>query len=176
MFSPMVGENIAIRQIENGEADALWALVDALGHAKDVDYFEKCLALQAAGKRLLFMASLDERDSGYCILNWEPKYGMFRKLAIPEIQDLNVLQEQRKQGIGTAMIHYCEELTRGKGIERMGIGVGLDRSYGAAQRLYTKLGYVPDGNGVTYDRKLLSYGESRPLDDNLCLMMVKSLI
>ncbi len=171
----MVSENIEIRQIENGEADALWALVDALGHAKDVDYFENCLALQEEGKRLLFIASMDGEDVGYCILNWEPKYSMFRKLAIPEIQDLNVLQERRKQGIGGAMIRHCEELAQGKGHEQMGIGVGLDRSYGAAQRLYTKLGYVPDGNGVTYERKLLSYGESRPVDDNLCLMMVKSL-
>ena len=57
----------------------------------------------------------------------------------------------------------------------MGIGVGLYTSYGAAQRLYCKMGYVPDGNGVTYDRKLLAAGEFRPLDDQLCLMMIKDL-
>jgi hypothetical protein len=30
-----------------------------------------------------------------------------------------------------------------------GIGVGLDASYGAAQRLYARRGYVPDGRGLT---------------------------
>ena len=37
------------------------------------------------------------------------------------------------------------------------------------------LGYVPDGSGATYDRLTVAGGEIRPVDDNLCLMMIKAL-
>ena len=47
--------------------------------------------------------------------------------------------------------------------------------FGAAQRLYCKLGYIPDGNGVTYDREAVRAGDMRAVDDLLCLMMVKAL-
>jgi hypothetical protein len=57
----------------------------------------------------------------------------------------------------------------------MGIGVGLHRAFGAAQRLYIRLGYIPDGNGITYDRLQIAPGEFRPVDDDLCLIMVKEL-
>ncbi len=171
----MVSENLSIRQIDDGDIEALWALIEQLGYAKDVDYFEHSLARQKEGKRLVLIAALDGRDAGYCILNWEPKYAAFKKLGIPEVQDINVLHDLRRQGIGSALIRHCENLARDKGYEQIGIGVGVDGSYGAAQKLYIKLGYVPDGNGVSYDRKQLSYGEFRPIDDNLCLMMVKSL-
>ena len=57
----------------------------------------------------------------------------------------------------------------------MGISVALGASYGPAQRLYATLGYMPDGNGVTYDRMAVGFGEMRPVDDDLCLMMVKDL-
>jgi hypothetical protein len=60
-------------------------------------------------------------------------------------------------------------------VKFMGIGVGMPTSYGPAQRLYVKLGYIPDGNGINYDRQSIAFGEFRPVDDDLCLMMVKAL-
>jgi len=110
---------------------------------------------------------------GYCVLNWVPKYGPFKKLGIPEIQDLNVLPDYRQRGLATKLIAHCEEVARSKGHEEMGIGVGMNRSFGAAQRLYVKLGYVPDGQGINYDRIPLESGKFCPNDDQLCLMMVK---
>jgi len=166
---------IAVRSVKDTESGALWDLAGRMDLAKDVDYFERCLDLQNRGLRQFLIAAWEGEDAGYCLLNWQPKYVLFQKLGIAEIQDLNVLPACRKKGVGTALIRECEELARDRGQGQVGIGVGLERSYGAAQRLYAKLGYIPDGNGVTYDRRLLSYGESRPLDDNLCLMMIKSL-
>jgi len=168
--------DIFIRAVKDSESDALWALAGKLGLAKDVDYFEGSLALQKKGSRQFLMATLEGEDAGYCLLNWKPKYALFQKLEIPEIQDLNVLREQRKQGVGTALIRHCENLAQEKGYKQVGIGVGVDSSYGAAQRLYVTLGYVPDGNGVNYDRRQVAYGELRPIDDDLCLMMVKELV
>lgn len=142
---------------------------------KEVGYFEKCLELQEAGKRLLLMAVYDGQDAGYGILNWSPKYGLYKKLNIPEIQDLNVTPDFRRRGIASVFIAHCESLAKQKGYTQMGIAFGLNSFYGAAQRLYIKLGYIPDGEGATYDRKHVAFGDFKPLDDDLCLMLVKDL-
>lgn len=61
----------------------------------------------------------------------------------------------------------------------VGIGVGLyagvEGGYGAAQRLYVKRGYIPDGKGVTYQYKPTIPGNSYPLDDDLVLWFTKKL-
>ena len=53
--------------------------------------------------------------------------------------------------------------------------MGLHSSYGAAQRLYIRMGYVPDGAGVFYDNEPVGFGKMRPLDDNYTLKMTKAL-
>jgi hypothetical protein len=62
----------------------------------------------------------------------------------------------------------------------IGIGVGLyagaDGGYGAAQRLYIKRGYIPDGKGITYNYEPTIPGNSYPLDDDLVLWFTKKLI
>ena len=150
-------------------------IADGMRSAKDTDYFEQCLALQAARKAELLILSDEGTPAGYCLLNWDPKYGLYKKLDIPEIQDLNILPQFRRRGLATMLIKHCENLALNKGKTRMGISFGLDPSYGHAQRLYVKLGYIPDGNGVTYDRICVSAGDFRPIDDDLCLMMIKDL-
>jgi hypothetical protein len=54
-----------------------------------------------------------------------------------------------------------------------GIGVGLYADYGAAQRLYVKRGYIPDGRGASWrDRPVLG-GETVVADDDLALYFTK---
>lgn len=154
---------------------ALWEMTRALGKAQDADYFDQCLELQSQGKREVLIVSADGTDAGYAMLNWIPKYAPFKKLGIPEIQDLNVIPTLRQRGIATDFIKYCEEEARQRGYKEMGIAFGLHSSYGAAQRLYIKLGYIPDGQGATYDRKQIAYGDFKPVDDDLCLMLMKAL-
>lgn len=170
-----MSSRISIRRAENQDISALYTIMERLGYAKDIGYFEHCLELQDKGKRILFIISEDGKDAGYGILNWVPKYTPFKRLGIPEIQDLNVIKDFRKKGLATELIKYCEKLAKDKGHDQMGIAFGLHNSYGAAQRLYIKMGYIPDGEGVTYDRKQIAYGDFKPLDDDLCLMLVKTL-
>ena len=147
----------------------------AQGSHKASDYFVTCLVEQEQGKRLVFIATADGQAAGYGMLNWQPQYALYRRLGMPEIQDMNVAPAFRRRGIASMLIAHCEDLAREKGCTDIGISVGLHADYGAAQRLYVQLGYVPDGYGVTYDRKTVRPGEIRPVDDSLCLMMVKSL-
>lgn len=168
-------ENLEIRQAAVEDIPRLHEMALCMKASKSDDYFDQSITLQDQGERLVLIAVHEGQDAGYCMLSWVPKYGYYRAMGYPEIQDLNVLPDCREKGIATAMIKHCEGLALEKGKKVMGISVGLVASYGPAQRLYTKLGYAPDGQGVTYDRQIVSHGEIRPVDDDLCLMMVKDL-
>lgn len=172
----MDGGNIEIVNAGEGDISALCSVgIHAAGGAKDAAYFTRCLQEQAAGARNVLLAHADGLPAGFAVLNWRPSYALYKRLGIPEIQDLNVAPDFRRRGIATALIRYCEDLARAKGCAQAGISVGLDSGYGAAQRLYVKLGYMPDGFGVTYDREPVRRGELRPVDDDLCLMLVRDL-
>lgn len=111
-------------------------------------------------------------DKGYAVLNNAPKYALYQRLNIPEIQDVFVLPEFRGQRLAKALIQYCESQVKG---EMVGISVPVSPQFGIAQRLYNKMGYIPDGNGVTYDREPCVHNSSVKLDNDLCLMMIKDL-
>lgn len=160
---------ISIRRAGADDLPALYDLYHHLGK-HDEGYFE-----QALKQCEVLMAYLDGKLCGFCLLNWQPRYSLYRKLGIPEIQDLNVLERFRRKGIATLLIEEAEDIARGGNCELVGISVGLTKDYGAAQILYTKMGYVPDGNGVTYDRAGVHFGKSYPMDDDLALMMTKTL-
>lgn len=158
-------------------AGALWDMLEDNNYFQNGKvYYERCLERHANSELDVIVASLkDGLVVGYGLLNWQPKYAYFKKCGLPEIQDLNVISNYRGCGIGQAMIEFCEKCAMAKGYLEMGIGVGLDSSFGAAQRIYARLGYIPDGSGVSYDRKQVAAGEFRPIDENLCIMMSKLL-
>lgn len=166
---------VEIRRTGPDDLGALYALIHTLGFKKEDGYFERCLKEQEEGRRDVLVARLDGADVAYAMLYWNSPYALYRRLGIPEIQDLNTVPAARRQGAGSALIEHCENIAREKGCDMIGIGVGLYSDYGAAQRLYVKRGYVPDGYGVCYDRAPVTPGEIRPVDDDLCLMMVKTL-
>jgi GNAT superfamily N-acetyltransferase len=118
---------------------------------------------------------VDGQEVGYGFLNRHPKYALYSRFGIYEIQDIQVQPEHRQKGYATALIQKCEDIAKSEGQEEIGISVGLTADYGPAQRLYCKLGYLPDGQGITYDRATLKHGDNVTLDDDLCLMMVKTL-
>lgn len=166
---------LEIRMAAHSDLHVLQNIADEMKSAKAVDYFEQALAHQDAGDRLVFIAEYEGEACGYCMLSWSPKYGFYKSMGYPEIQDLNILPAFRGRGFASELITHCENLALERGCSHMGISVGLTASYGAAQRLYVKLDYIPDGHGVTYDRKVVAHAEFKPVDDDLCLMMVKRL-
>lgn len=142
---------------------------------KAMHYWDRCTEGINNGEIILLIAEKDGESAGYGLLNWRPKYRIYQHLDIPEIQDLNVIPPFRRQGVARAMIAACESIGRENRKKQMGISFGLSKEYGPAQRLYIEMGYLPDGFGVTYDRELVSFGQMRPVDDDLCLMLVKDL-
>lgn len=124
------------------------------------------------------MARIQDKFAGYVTLKWQSQYPSFNEQNIHEIMDLNVLPSFRKMGIGSLLLDCAEKEAATKS-EVVGIGVGLysgaDGGYGAAQRLYVKRGYIPDGKGVTYNYEPTIPGNSYPLDDDLVLWFTKKL-
>ena len=159
--------------ITTDDRDRLKNLVTKLGLSGRFDYFDQALG---DGDRDVLIAQENQQDVGLCVLNFAPLYPLFKRLGIPEIQDLNVMTGARRAGVGASIVTRCEQLAKDKNCDQIGLGVGLDASYGAAQRLYVRMGYMPDGAGVSYDCAPVRAGEMRPVDDLLCLFMVKDLI
>lgn len=141
----------------------------------ELEYFERCLEEQRAGNRVIFIAENSGRPIGYVQMVWQPLYQPFRKLGIPEIQDLNVIPDMRRQGTGAQLVDFCEDMARVNKKTAVGIGVGLHARYGAAQRLYVRKGYLPDGAGICYDDIPVTANEMRAVDDLLTLKLVKEL-
>ncbi len=112
---------------------------------------------------------------GYVTIKWHSAYPHFEEFSIPEIVDLNVLPPFRNQGIGSRLIFKCESEARARGFKSIGIGFGMTADYGNAQRLYIKLGYLPNGHGLFYKNKPLLHGDHITLDDDLVLHLTKSL-
>lgn len=147
---------------------------DQLGWNKPASLFEGYHADMVAGRRLVFVAWLDGEFAGYVTLLWESWYPFFREQGIPEIVDLNVLPHLRNQGIGSLLLDIAEQHACKKSL-KVGLGVGLLKDYGAAQRLYMKRGYLPDGKGISYACEPVGYGQQVCADDDLLLWLVKHL-
>lgn len=152
----------------------LETLVQTLDFSKDIHYFKKCFEV-TDDSRVVLMASVGGQDVGLCVVNFAPTYPPFKRLGIPEIQDLNVHPDARGQGVGAALVRAAEDVARARGAADMGIGVGLTAAYGPAQRLYGKLGYIPDGAGISEDGMPIRPGDMRAMGDDVCLFMVKEL-
>jgi GNAT superfamily N-acetyltransferase len=87
--------------------------------------------------------------AGYATLRWQPWYEGFRSQGIPELVDLNTLPAWQRRGVGAALVGACEHTVATRGFRRMGISVEHSRAYAGAERLYRRLGYAPDGLGVS---------------------------
>lgn len=166
---------LEIKAAHRGDIELLEELYRGVGYPVDLEYFPLNFDRQDAGERQIYMAFIDEDVCGFCIYNRKPRYSFFAHSEIPEIQDLAVAPQHREQGIGGQLIDFCENVAREEGFSQMGIGVGITKSFGAAQRLYIRKGYVPDGYGAVYDREYVQEGQFQALDSNLSLMLVKSL-
>lgn len=174
-----MSHEIQIRKALHEDLALLKPLLAAQSISLPESYYDEVVARVEDGRMAVLLAlAADEQGeiAGYGFVNFAPKYSLYKKLGIPEIQNVNVLPAHRRQGIGERLIAAAEDLAREHGATQAGVSVGLHSDYGAAQRLYVRLGYVPDGFGVTYDRAAVRAGELRPVDDDLCLMLVKDLI
>lgn len=168
-------DNLEIRLLGERDAAIISEAFQRVGIGKTVSQYQRYIAEQKAGTRICFVATVKNQFAGYVTVNWKPTYLEFARQNTPEIQDLNVLPEFRRRGIGARLLSRAEEeVSRRSSVA--GIGVGLHPGYSSAQRLYIKRGYIPDGRGVWYRNERVEEGEQAVFDDNLVLHLTKEVV
>jgi len=136
--------------------------------------YEMRLRHQAEGKCVSLVCEYKGEVAGYINLYYEYSHGPFAGTGIPEIVDFGVLEKFRRRGIGSALMDAAETLAK-EASDEVCLGVGLYSSYGSAQRMYVKRGYIPDGSGVWYKNEICPpYADIRN-DDDLVLYLSKKL-
>ncbi len=123
------------------------------------------------GLRTCLVAHENSGVAGYVSVVWRSQHRPFEQSNIPEIQDLVVAESRRGHGIGAALVAECETRAADIGHREMGIGFGLYADYGAAQRLYVQMGYVPDGHGLTWNNEPARAGDMVRVVDDLVLWL-----
>lgn len=158
-----------IRAMAADDAQLLADAFAAQGWSKPVQQFARYYADQEAGAYDVLVAEAAGEPVGYLLLKPEAAHGPYARQGIPEIVDFNVLMKCQRAGIGSALLDEAER----RAGERVSLAVGLHAGYGAAQRLYIRRGYVPDGSGAWYGTAPLAPYATCVNDDDLILYMLK---
>jgi GNAT superfamily N-acetyltransferase len=166
---------LTLCSLEESDLDEIVLAFKLIGWNKPRSIYEAYYKEQAEGIRSVIVAKDNGKFCAYATIRWKPDYDSFAQKNIPEISDLNVLPAHRKHGIGSALINACETMAKERGYTNIGLGVGMTADYGDAQRLYVRLGYIPDGLGLHYKCSSLKYGDNVVVDDDLVLFFIKSI-
>ncbi|MEZ3454980.1 MAG: GNAT family N-acetyltransferase [Oscillospiraceae bacterium] len=128
----------------------------------------------AAGKAISIAADYEGEPAGYVSVYPYCMNGALGGKGLPEIVDFNVLEKFRNRGVGTKLMDIAEQIAA-EYSDTVYLGVGLHSGYGAAQRIYVKRGYIPDGSGVWYGDKVCNPYSACVNDDDLNLYLYKKL-
>lgn len=167
-------ETSAVRELREQDILPLSQAFQSIGWNKPASQYRRYLSEQKEGSRLVLTAFYKGEFAGYLTIVWHSAYPPFRADGIPEITDLNVLPNLRRKGIGSLLLDEAERRVAERS-ETIGIGVGLNADYGAAQRLYIRRGYVPDGRGLFWQGRYPKFGDVVTVDDDLVLYLTKDL-
>jgi broad specificity phosphatase PhoE/GNAT superfamily N-acetyltransferase len=162
-----------IRLLEAPDIPVIYTSFKKAGWHRTPGMLEKYLAEQEKEERIILVAYYGTEFAGYTTVKWHATdYLPFAEKKIPEIMDLNVLPPFQKRKIATRLVDEAERRI----FERSpaaGIGVGLFADYGAAQQMYVRRGYIPDGSGIHYKgQPVKPYSDVR-MDDDLVLFLIK---
>ncbi len=163
---------ITIRRMTADDERSINAALRAMGWQERPGLYRRYVAEEEQGLRLTFMAERGGAALGYVTLILRPESGPFAGRGWPEVADFNVFEPYRRQGVGTALMDAAESAAAAYA-DTVTIGVGLHAGYGAAQRMYVRRGYVPDGSGVWYGGRPLEPYAPCVNDDDLVLYFSK---
>jgi GNAT superfamily N-acetyltransferase len=166
--------DLSIREMEPDDVPMISSAFSAIGWNKPEGRCNRYCKEQEAGKRVVLVAFVIGEFAGYGNIVWKSDYPPFREQSIPEIWDLLVLPSFRRRGIASAIMDRAEAMIS-KRSDTVGVGFGLYVDYGPVQRMYVLRGYVPDGQGCTYQHEPVCGGQQVGADDDLVLWLTKRL-
>lgn len=166
---------ISTQLLQESDIDSIVNAFQIIGWHKPRSLYQNYLKEQLDDLRTVIVARENGLFCGYVTIKYKPEYSYFLERIIPEVSDLNVLPVFQNKGIGTGLLNACEAIIKKRGYTHVGLGVGMTADYGDAQRLYVKLGYIPNGQGLHYKNEPLHYGDKAEVDDDLVLYFTKNL-
>lgn len=167
-------EDLVIRNMEEADDQIFYEEYTAQGwHAEIGDCLMR-LKDQAEGKCIALTAVYQGHPAGSVYVYLTAHEGPFKGKGWPVIVDFGVLKKYQRKGIGTKLLDIAEQ-EAAKLSDTVFLAVGVHSGYGAAQRIYVKRGYLPDGSGVWYQGKQLEQYAPCVNDDDLLLYMSKTL-
>lgn len=167
-------DEVLIRDMILSDAQTITDEEIKQGWNQTTEKYEMRLKHQAEGKAYAIVAEYKGNVAGYINVYLNADGGAFANQGIPEIVDFGVLEKYRKNGIGNRLMDVAEDIAA-KFSDTVCLAVGLHNGYGAAQRMYVKRGYIPDGTGVWYGDSVCLQYEDCCNDDDLVLFFSKKL-
>ena len=141
------------------------------GEVKSGETFNTLYARQRLKKANVYVAEFEGKLLGYIVVSYETTV---KGEVLVHIEDLFVLPLFRKCGVGKSILDYAErEIMRRYDKAHASIGIGS--KFGAAQRLFVKNGYIPDGMGARFNGRVLPDGAQATNIRSLCLKYTKEL-
>lgn len=143
------------------------------GWGTRLQVLKEYLVEQQRGQRVVLVAEMTGDVAGYVTLMKLAKNGPYKNVH-PEVADFNVFEKYQQLGIGNKLLDGIEEEAKVFSTV-ITLGVGLHKGYGAAQRIYIKRGYIPDGSGVWYNNENLEMNEPCFNNDDLAIYLAKEI-
>jgi GNAT superfamily N-acetyltransferase len=167
-------DDLMIRSMKDVDAKIIYNEFLKQNWHPSLDTYKNYYLAQENHLRFIYVAEYNGKIAGYTTMLKEASSGPFANRGIPEIVDFNVFADYRRRGIGNKILETAEK-TAAEISGRVSLAVGLHSGYGAAQRIYVKRGYIPDGSGVWYQNKQLEQYADCKNNDDLVLYFSKAL-
>lgn len=167
-------DNVIVRDMIESDPKIIYEEELAQGWHPSFEGYRKRYEEMDCDVMMALVVEYQGNVAGYINLIWNPTEGAFTGMDIPEVFDFGVFEKYRRHGIGTIMMDVAESLAKTKS-DKICLGVGVANSYGSAQRMYIKRGYIPDGTGVWYQNQICPQYTPCNNDDDLILYLLKKL-
>ena len=168
-------EKLVIRNMEETDGPVFVKELTAQGWHPDPTGYMSRLNDQSEEKCTALTAVYEGCPAGYVYVYLRADDGPFKEKGWPIIIDFNVLKKYQRKGIGNRLMDVAEQVAV-QYADTVCLGVGVCDSYGTAQRMYVRRGYIPDGSGVWYrGKQCTQYETVCTVDDDLILYFYKQL-